>query len=572
MKKAFVGIVHTVLALCLIMPITFASSASARLAYMNNTSTIANRSDHEEHKNISLEPSNRWEYDVTPREGTGLFVITENPNPVELQISSTFEHTDHTFSIVNYSVAPNSTIEMDTCVEFGEPLGWQVIKIWAHADMDFTFSWEYKSDEPLINIDPRWGLPGIPVTITASDPVFGKSRGNSTVSFAPFMEEWDKETTEYIYWSETMVQVRVPDLPIGEEDPYKVKISIGYKNYEDFFYVRYPGYNSHQYYFAEGCTRDGFEEWLSLYNPADKSIIVNAIYMLFSGDPIEISYEIRSTSRLSVFVNGEIGPGHDVSVELKSDDIFYAERPIYFNYKQGQQGYSWSGGHCAKGAVSPSTIWYFAEGTTRDGFEEWLCIQNPNDLEATLKVRFLKTDSTWQDEEYTVGAQSRWTLDVNELLGPGFDTSIVLESDQPVIAERPMYFNYHGWTGGHNVVGTPWASCDWVLAEGCTHYGFDEYICLANPGDDNTTVNIKFMPKSGNPIEKDVEVGSRQRATVKVSDVIGLGREASAVLISDKPIVVERPTYFSYGAGWDGGHNVMGSYWYLLWPAGTRPI
>jgi hypothetical protein len=27
-------------------------------------------------------------------------------------------------------------------------------------------------------------------------------------------------------------------------------------------------------------------------------------------------------------------------------------------------------------------------------------------------------------------------------------------SDQPIIAERPMYFNYNGaWTGGHDVVG-----------------------------------------------------------------------------------------------------------------------
>jgi hypothetical protein len=26
-------------------------------------------------------------------------------------------------------------------------------------------------------------------------------------------------------------------------------------------------------------------------------------------------------------------------------------------------------------------------------------------------------------------------------------------NDIPVVAERPMYFDYNGWTGGHDVVG-----------------------------------------------------------------------------------------------------------------------
>ena len=51
-------------------------------------------------------------------------------------------------------------------------------------------------------------------------------------------------------------------------------------------------------------------------------------------------------------------------------------------------------------------------------------------------------------------ANSRYTVNVNSDAGAGLSICAGLASDQPVIVERPMYFNYHGaWTGGHDVVG-----------------------------------------------------------------------------------------------------------------------
>jgi hypothetical protein len=49
------------------------------------------------------------------------------------------------------------------------------------------------------------------------------------------------------------------------------------------------------------------------------------------------------------------------------------------------------------------------------------------------------------------------------------DSSLILQSSIPVVAERPMYFNYKGvWTGGHDVVGAPAAAGTWYFAEGYT--------------------------------------------------------------------------------------------------------
>jgi hypothetical protein len=52
------------------------------------------------------------------------------------------------------------------------------------------------------------------------------------------------------------------------------------------------------------------------------------------------------------------------------------ERPMYFNYYGATTGWA-DGGHNAVGAVTAEYSWYFAEGTTRPGFDQYLTIQNP---------------------------------------------------------------------------------------------------------------------------------------------------------------------------------------------------
>ena len=55
---------------------------------------------------------------------------------------------------------------------------------------------------------------------------------------------------------------------------------------------------------------------------------------------------------------------------------------------------------------------------------------------------------------HAVAANKRYTRDVLADVGAGQDVSIRVESDQDIVAERPMYFNYHGWaTGGHDTLG-----------------------------------------------------------------------------------------------------------------------
>ena len=206
-----------------------------------------------------------------------------------------------------------------------------------------------------------------------------------------------------------------------------------------------------KWYFAEGTTRGGFEEWLCLENPGSEPITVDATYQLGpnQGDPIQKSYTVPARQRLTISVNKELGPDKDVSVKLTSSADFIAERPMYFDYQE-----VWDGGHDVLGATTPATTWFFAEGYTGDNFNEWLCLQNPGNDVAKVTITYYPTSGTPISKPHTVSPNSRLTVNVNDDAASNLEISARVSSDEPIVAERPMYFAYQGvWTGGHDVVG-----------------------------------------------------------------------------------------------------------------------
>jgi len=209
------------------------------------------------------------------------------------------------------------------------------------------------------------------------------------------------------------------------------------------------------WYFAEGTTRknavDGaFEQWLCLQNPGTTPLTVTATYQLAAGqgNPVSKSYTVPAQQRLTVSVNGEIGANKDCSVFLHSTSDFIAERPMYFNYHN-----AWTGGHDVLGTNNSATNWFFAEGTTRTNFEEWLCLQNPGNSDAHTTITYYTTTGQVINKSWTVKANTRVTVSANRDVGANQDISSKVSSDKPIIVERPMYFDYNGWTGGHDVVG-----------------------------------------------------------------------------------------------------------------------
>jgi hypothetical protein len=141
------------------------------------------------------------------------------------------------------------------------------------------------------------------------------------------------------------------------------------------------------------------------------------------------SLRIMLETTASVLQSG----GHDVTMDPARMTV---------HLRDLREGMEWSGGHCVTGVPEPGTSWHFAEGTTREGFQEWLCLQNPQDEAATAQLTFMTGEGETVPFSAELPPHSRTTLHVNHILGPGKDVSVSIRSTSPIICERPMYFNY----------------------------------------------------------------------------------------------------------------------------------
>ncbi|MHB8894341.1 MAG: DUF5719 family protein [Candidatus Geothermincolia bacterium] len=342
------------------------------------------------------------------------------------------------------------------------------------------------------------------------------------------------------------------DLPIVAERPMYFNYGGVWTGGHDVIGAIAP---AQDWYFAEGSTRDGFDEWICLQNPNAQAANVDITYMLQGGQNKVQTIQIPATSRKTISVNGFLGPNQDSSAKVHADIGVIAERPMYFIYKPGV--YNWTGGHDVVGANAPGNEWYFAEGTTRDGFDEWLCLQNPGSAQATVNVSYMRETGETKTQIVAVEPHARKTLDVVGFIGRGRDVSMQVTSDQPIVAERPMYFDYVGLTGGSDVIGSTCSAGNWYFAEGATQNGFQEWMSIQNPGDNLATVDITYMLGTGQTIEKTVTVNPHSRTTVDVNGTVGWGQNVSAKVTSMEKVIVERPMYFNQH-GWTGGHDVVG--------------
>ena len=321
------------------------------------------------------------------------------------------------------------------------------------------------------------------------------------------------------------------------------------------------------FYFAEGTTRANFQEYLCLGNSGDHAANAKVTYMFTDATTKDANYIVPANSRYTVNVNSEVGAGKDLSLRILADSTdVVAERPMYFNYNG-----VWTGGSDAIGAVAPNKKWYFAEGNTLKEFDQYVTVLNPGSTKANLTFRYMVEGEGEKDVTGSVGAHSRATFKTRDQIGDGKNVSLSLESNQLVVAERPMYFNYLGlaannWTGGHDVVGTNAPNTNWYFAEGTTRKNsvdgaFEQWLCLQNPGTKPITVTATYQLATGqgDPVSKSYTVPAQERLTVSVNKEIGADKDDSVFLTSTSLFIAERPMYFSYHASaWTGGHDVLG--------------
>ncbi len=208
--------------------------------------------------------------------------------------------------------------------------------------------------------------------------------------------------------------------------------------------------------------------------------------------------------------------------------------------------------------------WYLPEGSTAWGFETYLLMENTTDIDATVTIIYntAQYGRIPRPQQLNVPPSSRVTLKVNDDI-PNVDLSIEVQSTQKIVCERSIYWNNR--IEGTDSIGTTTPAKSWYLAEGCTTYPFETWVCIQNPSLTSTAnVDITYMTSHGVVTKPTLTVGAGQRKTLDVSKDVGQC-DVSTRLVSDQNIVCERAMYWD---GRRGGHASIGvaapsKTWYL---------
>ena len=229
--------------------------------------------------------------------------------------------------------------------------------------------------------------------------------------------------------------------------------------------------------FAEGYTGPNYQENLVLANfgTSDSTATIKLEYS--NGHMQTLSVNVPALGQTYFDVNQanahptgtcDVSPcivTLTAAAEVTATAPIVVERFMYF--KAGKSGYS--GATDVVGEPGPAThsVYTFAEGYTGGTFSEYLTLQNPTSNDETVAVT-LFADTLIMQQQVLVKAHSRASLYINDLINPivaayppppGISAASVsmtvqaLGTGAVIVAERPMYFDFNGSTGGTDVIG-----------------------------------------------------------------------------------------------------------------------
>ena len=320
---------------------------------------------------------------------------------------------------------------------------------------------------------------------------------------------------------------------------------------------------SADWFFAEGYTGTGFDEWLCLQNPNGWTVEAE---VYFTGPEVFESrtYYLPADSRTTVSVNGIIGAGLDVSLAIFTTDgdsngyydPIVAERPMYFDY-----GGAWTGGHISGGTACPTMSGTSRRATPGRGSRSGSACRTPTTptSPSSSSPTCSATAATDSPGLYRAGpcpappsrSTTRW--------GRTGTSPSSATSDAPFIAERPMYFDYRGTVGrgarghrGHRIPRSAGSSRKATPGR-ASRSGSACRTRLRTARLSRYGTCWRTARLSRRPYRQPFS-----RSTIYVNDVVGANKELSIEIISDVPVVAERPIYFLYQGWCPGGDNVMG--------------
>ena len=337
----------------------------------------------------------------------------------------------------------------------------------------------------------------------------------------------------------------------------------GKTNQEEYLARTHPERVSVRY-FAEGATTAPFETWLNAFNPTPIEAVVHLTFFLEDGTVVRHLAKAPGGRRVTLNVN-EIPAlqGRAFGLQVEADEALIVNRTMTLT----RDGVG-IGAAAERGVGELSTRWGFAEGATTAGLQTYLLLANPADEPATVTVGYLlAADGLIVVRHHVVPAHARYSILVNDespqLVNQEFGIS--LTSTVPIVAERSMYAVANGaFETASTAVGVTDVAPEWFFAEGFTAPGFDTYLLLSNPTGTAATVEVRYLPESGDAVVTTHHVAPYARVTIGTREdhgwegTVSFGMHVRST--NETAVVAERATWWTGATpgAWEEGHGSTG--------------
>jgi hypothetical protein len=323
------------------------------------------------------------------------------------------------------------------------------------------------------------------------------------------------------------------------------------------------------WYLAEGATHGSFNLFYLLQNANTTEATVTVTYLrLAPATPVVKTYTVEAHSRRTIWVDDE-GPelaAAEISAVITANVPIIAERAMYAD----RPGQPFAAGHEGAGVSELATNWFLAEGATGSFFDMYVLVGNPGTSPAALTVSYLLPSGERFSKPYVVGPQNRLTISVDgedpRLLNT--PVSVIVESTQPVVVERAMWWPSPNWYETHLSAGSTTTGTKWALAANDIGQHYPEldnitYILIANTSNTQGTAAITIYPDASllnpGPGTVTLSLPPNSRTTYPISFISSRYVQGFAAEIeADVPIVVERAMYKTRdGVTWTTGSAAL---------------
>lgn len=298
-----------------------------------------------------------------------------------------------------------------------------------------------------------------------------------------------------------------------------------------------------RWFFAEG-NPVAFGQRLIALNAGSTPATVRFLLLPPGRSTIIRDVTVQPGARTDLLVNELISDTTDVPAIIESSGPVVAERLLDSGTDVAQ----------TSGIQRPSRVWYFAEGSTDNGFQTYLILFNPQVVTTTASLTYMLGDSRTFSDSVTLAPLQRQVVTVGDRLpGVGFGARVI--ASLPIVAERTMTFGPAA-TGFHTGPGMNALSRVWYFAEGTTRSPFQMFFLVLNPNPQPANIAVTFLTQDGTSLTRRYAIPPTTRLAINTNEVVPeLG--VATTVESDRPVAVERAMYWRDGSAGTTGPGAI---------------